>query len=84
MDYIISNKEAWEEAFENRSKDWGKDMCYRLKTEDYPYLEKELIDEIKEFDFANKTVAQFCCNDGRELLSIIKFGRILDGNFLKN
>lgn len=74
MDYFSSNKEAWEEAFENRKGDWGKDMVSRLKTEDYPYLKRELIQEIKEFDFENRTVAQFCCNDGRELLSIFKAG----------
>ncbi|MFF0825368.1 class I SAM-dependent methyltransferase [Brevibacillus sp. NPDC003359] len=81
MTYIDSNKEAWEEAFEKRSKEWGNNMCKRLQTEQYPYLEKELIDECKEFDFANKTVSQFCCNDGRELLSIMKFGAKLGIGF---
>ena len=74
MDYIKSNKEAWEEAFEKRSKEWGADICTRLENEPYPFLEKELIEEIKEIDFTNKTISQFCCNNGRELLSIMKFG----------
>ena len=74
MEYIKSNKEAWEEAFENRSQGWGEDICIRLKNEAYPYLEKDLIEEFKKFDFTNKVISQFCCNNGRELLSMLKFG----------
>ncbi len=74
MDYIMSNKEAWEEAFNHRSKGWGEDIIYRLKNEEFPFIEKVLADELINYDFANKTVAQFCCNNGRELFSIMKFG----------
>ncbi|HEY5562150.1 MAG TPA: hypothetical protein VIK72_10420 [Clostridiaceae bacterium] len=74
MDYIDSNKEAWEEAFENRSIEWDKGKLYRLTTEYCPYLEKEMVEELKKFDFTSSTIAQFCCNDGRELLSITKLG----------
>jgi ubiquinone/menaquinone biosynthesis C-methylase UbiE len=74
MDYFKSNKEAWEEAFEHRSQEWSKDICSRLQNEQYPFLKKELIEELQEFDFTDKTVSQFCCNNGRELLSIMKFG----------
>ena len=74
MDYIISNKEAWEEAFENRYKGWGEDIVYRLKNEKLPFIVKDLANELVNYDFKNKSVAQFCCNNGRELLSIMKFG----------
>lgn len=74
MDYIKSNKEAWEEAFERRAKGWSEDVYESLQNETYPFLKKELIEELLEFDFTNKTVSQFCCNNGRELLSIMKFG----------
>ena len=74
MDYIKSNKEAWEEAFEHRSHGWGEDIHIKLQNEAYPFLEKELIEELQKLDFTNKTVGQFCCNNGRELLSIMKFG----------
>jgi ubiquinone/menaquinone biosynthesis C-methylase UbiE len=74
MDYIVSNKETWEEAFNHRSKGWGEDIIYRLKNEEFPFIEKALADELNNYDFANKTIAQFCCNNGRELLSIMKFG----------
>ncbi|AQS06501.1 class I SAM-dependent methyltransferase [Clostridium beijerinckii] len=74
MDYIKSNKDAWEEAFERRAKGWSEDLYESLQNETYPFLKKELIEELLEFDFTNKTVSQFCCNNGRELLSIMKFG----------
>ncbi|MFZ5986772.1 MAG: class I SAM-dependent methyltransferase [Bacillota bacterium] len=74
MDYIASNKEAWEEAFDNRSEKWGEDIVYRLKNEEYPFIEKDLANELVNNDLKGKTVAQFCCNNGRELFSIMKFG----------
>ena len=74
MNYISSNKEAWEEAFENRSEGWGEDIVHRIKNEEAPFIEKVLADELKNYSFADKTIAQFCCNNGRELFSIMKFG----------
>ncbi len=74
MDYINSNKEAWEEAFEHRREGWGEDIIERLKNEEIPFIERVLAEELNNYDFSNKTIAQFCCNNGRELLSIMKFG----------
>jgi SAM-dependent methyltransferase len=74
MNYVESNKEAWEEAFEHRSEEWCEDISLRLQNEPYPFLEKDLIEELHEFDFTDKTIGQFCCNNGRELLTIMKFG----------
>ena len=42
MDYIESNKLAWEEAFENRAPDYGKDIVERIKSEKYPFFENEM------------------------------------------
>ncbi len=74
MNYIISNKEAWEEAFEHRIPGWCEDIIAKLKEEKFPFLQKELIDELEKLDLSNKSIAQFCCNNGRELLSVMKFG----------
>ena len=75
MDYINRNKEAWEEAFKNSAEGWwGDDIEYRLKNEKYSFIEKVLVDELITYDFKNKTIAQFCCNNGRELLTFMKFG----------
>lgn len=74
MDYIKSNKEAWEEAFEHRAPGWCEDIIKRIQEESYPFLQKELVDELSAFDFKNKTIGQFCCNNGRELMALMKFG----------
>lgn len=69
-----SNKMAWEEAYDNRKDGWGEDIAAKIKNEGYPFLEKVLINELSDFDFKGKTIAQFCCNNGRELLSLFKMG----------
>jgi len=74
MNFIKSNKLAWEEAFDNRKAGWGEDIVDRIKNEKHPFLEKDLVDELANFDFKGKTIAQFCCNNGRELLSLYKMG----------
>jgi hypothetical protein len=40
MSYIEKNKEAWEEAFDNRDPSWGIDIVQRIKTEKFPFLKK--------------------------------------------
>ena len=74
MDYIKSNKEAWEEAFEHRKDGWDESVIDKLNSEDFPFLEKELITELELMNLKGKTIGQFCCNNGREILSIMKFG----------
>ncbi|MBE0700862.1 MAG: class I SAM-dependent methyltransferase, partial [Acholeplasmataceae bacterium] len=74
MSYIKSNKAAWEEAFDKRSDAFGKDMAKVLLSTRNPYLEKPLISLLERFDLKDKTMAHFCCNNGRELLSIMKMG----------
>lgn len=74
MSYITDNKAAWEEAFEHRHPNWGDDNYKRLKNETLPFFNEGLRKELEEIDFKNKSVAQFCCNNGRELLSLMRFG----------
>ncbi len=73
-DYIQGNKEAWEEAFEQRSPEWGANVLPRLQQEPHPFLSPEVLAEVEQMDWAGKTVGQFCCNNGRELLSLMKLG----------
>ncbi len=74
MDYINTNKEAWEEVFENKRDGWGEDNYIRIKTENLPFLHQNIVNEVKNMDFNGKKVAQFCCNNGRELLSLMQLG----------
>ena len=71
MSYIESNKAAWEEAFDNRKPNWGDENHLRIKSEKYAFFDSDLKNLIDSMDFRGKTVAQFCCNNGRELLSLI-------------
>lgn len=73
--YIEGNKAAWEEAFDKRDASWGADITERIQREDYPFFEKEMAEVLKKLDTEGKTVGQFCCNNGRELLSLVKSGR---------
>jgi SAM-dependent methyltransferase len=72
MNYIRANKEAWEEAFENRHETWGTDIVKRIKTEKYPFLEKEMTAILQTYELGDKTIGQFCSNNGRELLSLTR------------
>jgi len=74
MDYIMSNKSAWEEAFDNRDKTWGSDISEKIKNDENPFLEKEMTATLKKHGIQNKSIVQFCSNNGRELLSIVENG----------
>ncbi len=74
MNYREQNKAAWEEAFQHRYPNWGEDNYLRLLNEDFPFLTSDILKELRQIDFKGKTIAQFCCNNGRELMSIMKFG----------
>lgn len=74
MSYHDENKLAWEEAFENRKDGWGEDILDRIRNEHCPFLHSALAEELKEHDLNGKAVAQFCCNNGRELLSLYQLG----------
>ncbi len=78
-DYIAGNKEAWEEAFELRDASWGKDIAKRVKLEDYPFFNKDTVKVLRKYDMTGKTIGQFCCNNGRELLSLVKSSGAVKG-----
>ena len=71
MSYIDSNKAAWEEAFDNRRNNWGGDNHMRLKNDKYAFFDSDMKNEIAGIDLKGKNIAQFCCNNGRELLSLV-------------
>ena len=73
--YIEGNKAAWEEAFDNRDTSWGADITERIQNEEYPFFEKEMVDVLRKINTEGKTIGQFCCNNGRELLSLVKSGK---------
>lgn len=38
MNYILKNKEAWEEAFDRRQTNWGEDNYKLLLNEKLPFF----------------------------------------------
>lgn len=72
MNYIKGNKEAWEEAFKNRIDGWGEDISIHIQNKLDYYIQTCIKDVLDKSNLKNKKVAQFCCNNGRELLSISK------------
>jgi len=71
MNYIETNKTAWEEAFDNRKPNWGDENHLRLKKGNFEFFDSDMKIELLNIDFRGKSVAQFCCNNGRELLSLV-------------
>lgn len=66
--YIKGNKEAWEEAFDMRHAAWGGDIIERVSREKYAFFNEDTKNALEKYDLKNKTIGQFCCNNGRELL----------------
>lgn len=74
MEYTDSNKEAWEEAFGVHKKTWDKKPVEAFLKRGEWLLSNVMIRELERLDFKGKVLAQFCCNNGRELLSALKLG----------
>ena len=74
MDYIQGNKAAWEEAFDHKHPGWGEENHLRLLREDLPFFWPDAAAELRTLDLRGKRAAQFCCNNGRELLSLMGLG----------
>lgn len=81
MDYRAQNKAAWEEAFDRRLPGWGEDNAARLRGEQLPFFVPDVAAQLREMDLRDKAVAQFCCNNGRELLSLMQLGPRLGVGF---
>ncbi|MHC1787399.1 MAG: class I SAM-dependent methyltransferase [Christensenellales bacterium] len=78
-DYIRGNKAAWEEAFEHRDPAWGMDITRRIRQEAYPFFNRDMVRTLQQYDLSGKVISQFCCNNGRELLSLVKASNALQG-----
>lgn len=74
MNYIQENKAAWEEAFDRRRPGWGEENYLRLRREELPFFCPDVAEELRAMDLRGKDAAQFCCSNGRELLSLMSLG----------
>ena len=61
--YIEGNKAAWEEAFDKRDASWGADITERILKEEYPFFEKEMVEQVlpilkAESEYYKKEIAK--------------------------
>ena len=57
MSYIEKNKEAWEEAFDNRINGWGDAVVENLQASSAYYIQPSLQAELDQLNLAGKHVA---------------------------
>lgn len=69
--YSERNREAWDEAASVHRK--NRKINYRelFKNKNYSVLDTTLSSLLKKIPLHGKNVAQLCCNNGRELFSIV-------------
>ncbi|MBN1246959.1 MAG: class I SAM-dependent methyltransferase [Anaerolineae bacterium] len=73
-DYVAANKEAWEEAFPVHQRGRKANPVDVLQSPEGTFLDAPVIAALERIGVAGKAVGQLCCNNGRELLSIVKMG----------
>ena len=74
MDYSKANKAAWEEAFAKHRAGYKEDPVLHLRRGDRSFLEVDVLVELEKIGLKGKEVAQICCNNGRELLTLLTMG----------
>lgn len=69
-EYTRANRLAWNEAQSVQAKTRPYDIVEDIKKENL-HVDRRIFEGV---DLKNKVVGQFCCNNGRELLSLIPLG----------
>ena len=69
--YSEKNREAWNEAASVHRKNRKVDYTVLLKNKNYSVLDNTLSSLLNKISLSGRVVAQLCCNDGRELMSIV-------------
>lgn len=75
-DYVASNRVMWNKTAEVHAGAYVEQLLERIKDPGYSTfdeVEKRLFSQI---DLAGKAVAQLCCNNGRELISVKRAGAV--------
>ena len=73
-----SNRAAWNEALEYHQKARKNSLQADFANPEFTTLNRDcddaLISKLNAIDFNGKTISQMPCNNGRELLSLMRFG----------
>jgi len=73
-DYKKNNQKAWEESFEHRSDAFEQRTQTVLREAPLQFFSEPLAKALTETSPKGKTLAQFCCNNGRETIASLAFG----------
>jgi len=71
---INANREAWNEATLKHQQARGDKLKKAFAVKGYSHFDDIITEKIDELHIGGKEVAQLCCNNGRELLSMITLG----------
>ena len=74
MNYHDANRLAWNARESLHRKDAFNQVLEKLKNPKLSCLDRHALAVFDELGVEGKTVTQFCCNNGRELLSLSKLG----------
>ena len=73
-----SNREAWNEALSYHQRARNNSLQVGFKNSAFTTLDRDcdkvLIEKIRSINISGKTISQIPCNNGRELLSLMRFG----------
>jgi len=73
-DYAERNREAWNEVAPIHRQHWKDDLRQAVQSESFSVLSDVERTIFAQLAVQGKTVAQLCCNNGRELISVLKLG----------
>ena len=71
---IEANREAWNEATGKHQQARGNKLKEDFARKGFSTLDEIITGKILELHIAGKDAAQLCCNNGRELLSMLNLG----------
>ncbi len=73
-EFTDANREAWDEVAPMHEKANQSQLLDAFSDPEYNALDDHCLDRLKEVGIAGKSIAQLCCNNGRELLSLKNLG----------
>lgn len=78
--YVEMNRVAWNEVTpihqKSRKDVWDSDLAIEITQPDFNCLEDEEMRMFSSIGLKGKSVAQLCCNNGRETISLKKLGAL--------
>ena len=74
--YTEANREAWNEVTPKHQKARKENLMEKFKENDYNALDPIETAKLLELGVKGKRIAQLCCNNGKDLLSLLNLGAI--------